>query len=124
MNKNFDNSCEYVPGTPGGPWSQEELLAVRAKLWRLYTNDYVYKLGDLFDKFGLPAPLNNQDLAFFPAKVLRLSFHDCIRYEGESIAQCSFMGSTHTIHCVLGTRTGRAAVMAASTGTEWVTGSR
>ena len=83
--KNLDNSCEYVPGTPGGPWSQEELLAVRAKLWRLYTNDYVYKLSDLFDKFGLPAPLNSIDLSFFPAKVLRLSFHDCIRYEGRAL---------------------------------------
>ena len=62
-------SCDYVPGSPGGPWSQEELLTVRAKLWMLYTNDYVYKLKSLFGKFGLPAPSNGNDLQFFPAKV-------------------------------------------------------
>ena len=69
--KKCDNapSCDYVPGTPGGSWSQEELLTVRAKLWMLYTNDYVYKLSSLFSKFGLPAPNNGIDLSFFPAKV-------------------------------------------------------
>ena len=63
------HSCDYVPGSPGGAWSQEELLTVRAKLWMLYTNDYVYKLKSLFGKFGLPAPSNGIDLQFFPAKV-------------------------------------------------------
>ena len=58
-----------MPGTPGGAWSQEELLTVRAKLWLLYTNDYVYKLKSLFGKFGLPAPSNGIDLQFFSAKV-------------------------------------------------------
>ena len=63
------HSCDYVPGTPGGAWSHEELLTVRAKLWMLYTNDYVYKLKSLFGKFGLPKPDNSIDLQFFPAKV-------------------------------------------------------
>ena len=29
---------DYVPGQPGGPWSQDELLIVKAKLWRLLSN--------------------------------------------------------------------------------------
>jgi len=85
VNLFFLASCqEYQPGNPGGEWSQEELLTVRAKLWTLYTNNWTYKLSDKFSKVGLPEPKNDIDLGFFPAKVLRLSFHDCIRYaDGE-----------------------------------------
>jgi len=45
----------YVPGTPGGAWSESELLAVKSKLYSLY----------------------RQVLA---PKALRLSFHDCVKY--------------------------------------------
>jgi len=81
----FLASCqEYEPGNPGGEWSQEELLTVRAKLWTLYTNNWTYKLASQFWQWGLKYPKNDIDLQFFPAKVLRLSFHDCIRYaDGE-----------------------------------------
>ena len=64
--------AEYMPGTPGGAWSAAELLAVRAKLWLLYSNNYVYKLRKKFGKFGLPTPSKEADLGFFAAKVLRL----------------------------------------------------
>ena len=30
------SGAEYQPGTPGGAWSQDDLMVVRAKLWRLY----------------------------------------------------------------------------------------
>ena len=30
------SGAEYKPGTPGGAWSQDDLMVVRAKLWRLY----------------------------------------------------------------------------------------
>jgi len=78
----FLASCqEYEPGNPGGAWSQEELLIVRAKLWQLFTNNWTYKLSDEFwTQVGLPIPDNKVDLGFFAAKVLRLSFHDCMRY--------------------------------------------
>ena len=49
----------YVPGTPGRPWSKDELLTVRSKLLFLFKNNY--------------AP-----------KALRLSFHDCVLYEDET----------------------------------------
>ena len=65
---------EYVPGSPGAAWSQEELLIVRAKLWRLFTNNWVYKIADSFELFSLPPPDLDNDLGFFPAKVLRLRY--------------------------------------------------
>ena len=45
----------YTPGTPGGPWSKDELLVVKAKLYRLYR------------------------LSLAP-KAVRLGFHDCLKY--------------------------------------------
>ena len=50
------SGAQYVPGTPGGPWSQQELFAVKSKLLSLFR--YV------------KAPVT-----------LRLSFHDCVKYE-------------------------------------------
>ena len=32
--------AEYVPGEPGGPWNQEELLVVKAKIWALLSNSW------------------------------------------------------------------------------------
>ena len=32
----LSSGAEYKPGTPGGAWSQDDLMVVRAKLWRLY----------------------------------------------------------------------------------------
>ena len=90
-------SSEYVPGSPGAPWSQEELLTVRSKLWRLYAKKSF--LSNLWKKGyvpnDLPEPNDSIDIKFFPAKVLRLryylgsvslsddclvSFHDCLKY--------------------------------------------
>ena len=61
-----------MPGTPGGTWSVSELLVVRAKLWLLFSDNYVYSMKKKFGKFGLPAPSKEADLGFFAAKVLRL----------------------------------------------------
>merc|ERR1719450_829633 len=47
----------YVPGTPGAPWTDRELLTVKAKLFRLF-------------RYGISAPA-----------VLRLGFHDCLKYK-------------------------------------------
>ena len=63
---------DYVPGSPGGPWSRDELLVVRAKLWKLFTNNWTFKLAEDFARDGLPTPDNENDLGFLPAKVLRL----------------------------------------------------
>ena len=67
-----------MPGSPGGAWSAAELLVVRAKLWKLFSNNFVYKYVDGFSadkefgKFNLPPPNKEADLGFFAAKVLRL----------------------------------------------------
>ena len=77
---------EYTPGTPGGPWTYDELLIVRAKLWSLMIDGRAQTLykkipyndrpmaGELDEKWI------NKGLQFFPAKLLRLIFHDCLKY--------------------------------------------
>ena len=77
---------EYTPGTPGGPWTYDELLVVRAKLWSLMIDGRAQTLykkipyndrpmaGELDEKWM------NKGLQFFPAKLLRLIFHDCLKY--------------------------------------------
>ena len=77
---------EYTPGTPGGPWTYDELLVVRAKLWSLMIDgraQTLYKkipyndrpMADELDEKWI-----NKGLQFFPAKLLRLIFHDCLKY--------------------------------------------
>ena len=36
------SGAEYQPGTPGGAWSQDDLMVVRAKLWRLYGQENIH----------------------------------------------------------------------------------
>ena len=48
----------YVPGTPGAPWSQDELLIVKSKLYALFNKNK-----------DIRAPV-----------MLRLGFHDCLKY--------------------------------------------
>ena len=67
-----------MPGSPGGAWSAADLLVVRAKLWKLFSNNFVYNFVEDFSedkdfgKFNLPTPNKDADLGFFAAKVLRL----------------------------------------------------
>ena len=92
----MSSGAEYQPGTPGGAWSQDDLMVVRAKLWRLYGQQigelsqntpchfysipgqekgspYPYTLPDnFFNKFGLPPSNDFEDLQHFAAKVVRL----------------------------------------------------
>ena len=65
---------EYSPGTPGGAWSQAELLTVRAKLWRMYSNNQALFSWWKKDKIpnDLPNPSFKADLGHFAAKVVRL----------------------------------------------------
>ena len=48
----------YVPGTPGAPWTQNEMLVVKAKLYSLFNKN---------DEVRAPV-------------MLRLGFHDCLKY--------------------------------------------
>ena len=68
------NSSDLILDIEWRTLRQEELLVVRAKLWRLYSkNSYLVSLwrqGEITN--GLPPPDVTADLKFFPAKVVRL----------------------------------------------------
>ena len=72
-------STEYVPGTPGAAWSKLEVLTVKSKLYSVFANggrDAVQQLN------GLPMEVVRTMMPNSPvAKVLRLGFHDCIKYQ-------------------------------------------
>lgn len=65
----------YVPGEAGAAWSVEEMLIVRAKLYRMF-NEGSHVMWEL--------PLHHQpDMwtsAPNAAKMLRLGFHDCLKH--------------------------------------------
>ena len=64
---------EYTPGTPGAAWNQWELLTVRAKLWRLYSDNDVaidWWKSNWDNRLGFSTWL--AEVGFFPAKVVRL----------------------------------------------------
>merc|ERR1719232_1724602 len=68
----------YVPGTPGAPWTLDEVLIVKAKIRHT-----------LAKPWGMPAEANkvlgttdpgDNGGGYNAAKVLRLTFHDCLLY--------------------------------------------
>ena len=72
-------SAEYVPGTPGAAWSKQEVLTVKSKLYSVFANGGWEALNQLYE--GKPA--HNATWMDVPTvgKVLRLGFHDCIKYQ-------------------------------------------
>ena len=70
---------EYVPGTPGAPWSMDEVLAVKAKLYGIFSTR-----GQSFTAGAVPRPqpFEKWFLWASAAKALRLGFHDCLKYKG------------------------------------------
>ena len=69
---------EYVPGTPGAPWTKEEVLIVKSKLFAIYNNGGWAALHELYGGSSHGATGNRVPNA---AKVLRLGFHDCVKYD-------------------------------------------
>eukprot|EP00756_Hemistasia_phaeocysticola_P021489 Hpha_TRINITY_DN15778_c1_g3::TRINITY_DN15778_c1_g3_i1::g.40632::m.40632 len=78
----YADGAKYVPGTPGAEWTEEEMLIMKAKLWRLFDTSqsghitwewkYMHHAKDPDPKPSLtsrPVPLT-----------LRMSFHDCLKY--------------------------------------------
>ena len=53
----------YVPGTPGAPWTEEEVLIVKSKLYSLFN-----RRGFAWGNQGAP-------------RAIRLGFHDCLKYK-------------------------------------------
>ena len=76
----------YVPGTPGAPWSHQEVLTVKSKLYSIFSGRGGYAA--LEQIYGKP-PSNPSNWMDFPnwmdvpnaAKMLRLGFHDCLKYK-------------------------------------------
>lgn len=68
-------SSPYVPGEPGAPWSESEMLVVRAKIHAMISNGLV-----LIDELGLPKHVEYATSVPDAAKLLRLGFHDCMKY--------------------------------------------
>ena len=70
---------EYVPGTPGAPWTLEETLVVKAKLFSIFHLWGGHRaLGEIYDPN--PHGSNWQDVPD-ERKMLRLGFHDCLKYD-------------------------------------------
>eukprot|EP00931_Biecheleriopsis_adriatica_P087183 TRINITY_DN6168_c0_g1_i1.p1 TRINITY_DN6168_c0_g1~~TRINITY_DN6168_c0_g1_i1.p1 ORF type:complete len:703 (+),score=83.65 TRINITY_DN6168_c0_g1_i1:56-2110(+) len=69
-------SAEYVPGSPGAAWTLEETLLVKAKLWRLFSLHQGY---GACDEVGI-AGCDSANTARLAPKMLRLGFHDCLKY--------------------------------------------
>jgi len=75
----------YTPGTPGAPWSAQEVLTVKAKLWRMFSTNEAKKM--VYE--GTPASpghdsdIYNHVVGMFVTtapKTLRQAFHDCLKY--------------------------------------------
>ena len=73
------NCQEYVPGTPGGPWTKEEVLTVKSKLFSIFNNGYWDALNQLYEGTGTSHGANWMDVPK-AQKFLRLGFHDCLKY--------------------------------------------
>jgi hypothetical protein len=69
---------EYVPGNPGAPWTLQELLTVKSKLYSIFDEKggYIAML-ELYN--GTNPGVSWMDVPN-EAKMLRLGFHDCLKY--------------------------------------------
>ena len=70
-------SDPYVPGTPGGPWTQAEVQIVKAKLFSLFNRGGAWKA--LTQLYGQGNVDGSDPGVPKTAKFLRLGFHDCLR---------------------------------------------
>ena len=81
---------EYVPGTPGAPWTEEEAFIVKAKLYAIFHRDGGhYALKQMYDDYktvyaDANGNMRSRRTAPNAAKVLRLGFHACLRYQDGS----------------------------------------
>ena len=82
---------EYVPGTPGASWSEEEIMIVKAKLQAIFRRNGGYDALHQLYPDGSPGPWESGSFNFSSngigmwqiipdaPKVLRLGFHDCLK---------------------------------------------
>ena len=75
----------YQPGTPGGSWSEEEMIIVKSKLQAIFhRRGGVDALREIYPP-GTPGPFESGifsgrfDRLPDAPKMLRLGFHDCLK---------------------------------------------
>ena len=64
----------YVPGTPGAPWTDEEVETTRFRILQAIHPDWSVKKDMYGDKEFARSITEN--------RLMRLSFHDCVKYTG------------------------------------------
>ena len=94
------SQTSYVPGEPGGDWSEEEILIVKAKLIRIASNGasayYALNPGHSWNWRRMPTA----------AKFLRLGFHDCLKsvyllFGDTSMKACAILGTLMVLVAVM-----------------------
>jgi len=73
--------ANYVPGTPGADWTQEEVDITKERLleaWLRVADSHTESANYMYDPYSLV----ESSFKFYPtpAKALRLTFHDCLKY--------------------------------------------
>ena len=79
----FIQAAEYVPGTPGAVWSDEEVRIVRLKILELLSLNET-KTEEMFPKEEDLLWPHNGGQPISEMSLFRLSFHDCIAYQDGS----------------------------------------
>ena len=75
----------YVPGTPGGEWSEEEIMTVKSKLQAIFRRGGGIDALHQLHPDGTPGPWESGSFdgrySLMPSapKMLRLGFHDCLK---------------------------------------------
>jgi len=77
----------YVPGTPGAPWTEDELATIKSRIRWIIKNPVdglklaeggAQAMADQESKEGIPFGLRKDAVLPNLAKIVRLTFHDCI----------------------------------------------
>ena len=72
----------YVPGRPGADWTDEEIESTRYRILQAIHPDW----GVQYDMFG--GNKNGRD-GVTENRILRLVFHDCVKYTGSKVSDGS-----------------------------------
>ena len=65
----------YVPGTPGASWTEDEIKSTRLRILQAIHPDWDVQK-DLYNMKGKGRTGITEN------KILRLAFHDCVKYTG------------------------------------------
>ena len=89
---------EYVPGTPGAVWSENEVSIVREKIMELLSNE-PQKMDEMFPPTDFGA-MTRGGHPVSETVLFRLSFHDCLAYQDGSPG-CKFDKYRYNAHYLI-----------------------